>query len=283
MRFDPATPLAVFLGPSLAPDEARSCLPANYYPPVRLGDVYRLLACGVHRIAIIDGVFHQSTPVWQRELLAAIDEGIEVVGGASMGALRAAELAHELVPDDSPLLQTVLHGSESSSEILRQYADELDEWVRVADAMDLTIAFKPHRGSTVSRPDEAVWIIDVLGRPNRLRICYDYSHFDLRDMTLAGTVQEALPFLAHVAVKDVIGTENGPRFVLPGEGGRIDYPQLLRLLHAGAYRGDVCCEVSAQVWSQDAYDPASAMKTCYANLSGAFENAGISRLTTKHS
>lgn len=94
MRFDPATPLAVFLGPSLAPDEARSCLPANYYPPVRLGDVYRLLACGVHRIAIIDGVFHQSTPVWQRELLAAIDEGIEVVGGASMGALRAAELAH---------------------------------------------------------------------------------------------------------------------------------------------------------------------------------------------
>jgi len=94
MRFDPATPTAVFLGPSLAPAEARQLLPANYYPPVRLGDVYRLLASGVHRIAIIDGVFHQSTPVWQRELLAAIDEGIEVVGGASMGALRAAELAH---------------------------------------------------------------------------------------------------------------------------------------------------------------------------------------------
>lgn len=93
MRFDPATPLAVFLGPSLAHEEARARLCANYYPPVRMGDVYRLLATGVRRIAIIDGVFHHSTPVWQRELLAALDEGIEVVGGASMGALRAAELA----------------------------------------------------------------------------------------------------------------------------------------------------------------------------------------------
>lgn len=93
MRFDPALPVAVFLGPSLAQDEARALLPANYYPPVRMGDVYRLLASGVETIAIIDGVFHQTTPVWQREILCALEEGIRVVGGASMGALRAAELA----------------------------------------------------------------------------------------------------------------------------------------------------------------------------------------------
>jgi hypothetical protein len=58
-----------------------------------MGDIYRLLATGVETIAIIDGVFHQSTPVWQREILTALSEGIRVVGGASMGALRAAELA----------------------------------------------------------------------------------------------------------------------------------------------------------------------------------------------
>ncbi|MEQ8494268.1 MAG: TfuA-like protein, partial [Gammaproteobacteria bacterium] len=93
MRYDPALPLAVFLGPSLAPATAHALLPANYYPPVRMGDIYRLLASGVETIAIIDGVFHQSTPVWQREILAALEAGIRVVGGASMGALRAAELA----------------------------------------------------------------------------------------------------------------------------------------------------------------------------------------------
>ena len=75
MRYDPNVPRAVFLGPSFAPAAAAALLPANYYPPVRMGDVYRLLACGVETIVIIDGVFHQSTPVWQREILAALEAG----------------------------------------------------------------------------------------------------------------------------------------------------------------------------------------------------------------
>lgn len=92
MKYDPRTPIAVFLGPSLAKHKAERVLQANYYPPVRMGDVYRLMATGVQTIVIIDGVFHNTTPVWQRELVAAIDKGITVVGASSMGALRAAEL-----------------------------------------------------------------------------------------------------------------------------------------------------------------------------------------------
>lgn len=93
MRYDPAFPDAVFLGPSLPLKDARRLLPANYFPPVRMGDIYRLLATGVKRICIIDGVFHATTPVWQREILAALQAGIQVIGSASMGALRALELA----------------------------------------------------------------------------------------------------------------------------------------------------------------------------------------------
>lgn len=93
MTIDPSSSVAVFLGPSLPLTEARSRLAANYFPPIRMGDIYRLLATGIETIAIIDGVFHQSAPVWQREILSALEEGIRVVGGASMGALRAAELA----------------------------------------------------------------------------------------------------------------------------------------------------------------------------------------------
>lgn len=85
-------PIAVFLGPSLPRAEAESLLDADYYPPARHGDVYRLLASGVRLIVLIDGVFHDTPSVWQRELLAALDEGIAVIGAASMGALRAAEL-----------------------------------------------------------------------------------------------------------------------------------------------------------------------------------------------
>ena len=71
MTYEARIPIAVFLGPSLDLATARSVLPANYYPPVRMGDIYRLLATGVRLIVIIDGVFHASVPVWQREMLAA--------------------------------------------------------------------------------------------------------------------------------------------------------------------------------------------------------------------
>ncbi|WP_193222256.1 TfuA-like protein [Alkalilimnicola sp. S0819] len=93
MHYDPARPRAVFLGPSLPLSEAKALLPgANYYPPVRLGDVYRLMGSGVHTLVLIDGLFDAVTPVWQRELLEALERGIRVIGAASMGALRAAEL-----------------------------------------------------------------------------------------------------------------------------------------------------------------------------------------------
>lgn len=92
MRCDPALPVAVFLGPSLDLATARALLPANYYPPVRMGDIYRLVTSGVRLIVIIDGVFHATTPVWQREIVAAMRHGIAVVGASSMGALRAVEL-----------------------------------------------------------------------------------------------------------------------------------------------------------------------------------------------
>ena len=82
----------VFLGPSLPREEAAKLLDAEYRAPAQRGDVYACLGCGVRRILLIDGLFHGVPSVWQRELLAAIDEGIEVLGASSMGALRATEL-----------------------------------------------------------------------------------------------------------------------------------------------------------------------------------------------
>ena len=43
-------------------------------------------------IAIIDGVFHQNSAVGHKEILNAMNRGIEVYGASSMGALRASEL-----------------------------------------------------------------------------------------------------------------------------------------------------------------------------------------------
>lgn len=83
---------AIFLGPSLPHERAQVLLPrALLFGPAGQGDIYRLLALPLKRIILIDGVFHGRPAVWQRELLAAATTGIELVGAASMGALRAAE------------------------------------------------------------------------------------------------------------------------------------------------------------------------------------------------
>jgi hypothetical protein len=86
--------IAVFLGPSLPAREARRLLPdARVFPPARQGDVWRALARRPRAIALIDGVFESEPSVWHREILDALDAGVPVIGAASMGALRAAELA----------------------------------------------------------------------------------------------------------------------------------------------------------------------------------------------
>ena len=86
--FDPAP--IVYLGPSLPPATAAAVLDADYRPPVKRGD---LPVRYDGTIVIIDGEFHQSLAVSPKEILRLLDTGTKVIGAASMGALRAVELA----------------------------------------------------------------------------------------------------------------------------------------------------------------------------------------------
>ena len=83
----------VFTGPSLPPAEAADAFEARYLPPVAEGDVYRAVMEGASSVGIIDGFFENVPAVWHKEVLFALSRGIPVYGAASMGALRAAELA----------------------------------------------------------------------------------------------------------------------------------------------------------------------------------------------
>jgi len=85
--------LIVFLGPSLPEAEALALVPCRVLPPARQGDLWRALTLRPRAIALVDGVFEAQPSVWHHEVLAALDAGVAVFGGASMGALRAAELA----------------------------------------------------------------------------------------------------------------------------------------------------------------------------------------------
>jgi hypothetical protein len=84
--------IIIFLGPSLSHDKALDILNADYRPPIQRGDIINILSENPDIIGIIDGVFHQQPAVSHREILEALKKDITVVGGASMGALRASEL-----------------------------------------------------------------------------------------------------------------------------------------------------------------------------------------------
>jgi hypothetical protein len=80
----------LFAGPTLY----RVPTPPNMarYGPVALGSVFRAVEAGYSRIAIVDGYFGNVPAIWHKEILYALSQGIEVIGAASMGALRAADL-----------------------------------------------------------------------------------------------------------------------------------------------------------------------------------------------
>ncbi|HEV7322847.1 MAG TPA: TfuA-like protein [Ensifer sp.] len=83
----------VFVGPSL-PDAHR--LETNgilLRPPAVQGDILRAVEGGAAAIGLIDGNFENVAPVWHKEILYALTQGVRVFGAASMGALRAAECA----------------------------------------------------------------------------------------------------------------------------------------------------------------------------------------------
>lgn len=84
----------VYSGPTVPAARVREVVPgAVTHPPVRHGDLMRLGAGPGDTVLIIDGLWHQSAPVRHKEILALLADGVAVVGAASMGALRAAELA----------------------------------------------------------------------------------------------------------------------------------------------------------------------------------------------
>ncbi|MFD5508205.1 TfuA-like protein [Streptomyces sp. NPDC127051] len=81
-----------FVGPTLAAAE-RPEGSFTYLPPVRHGDLFALDLRPGDQVLVIDGVYQHFAPIRHKEILAVLALGVRVAGTASLGALRAAELA----------------------------------------------------------------------------------------------------------------------------------------------------------------------------------------------
>ncbi len=186
------------------------------------------------------------------------------------------QLARDLAGDKPPIVQTVLGGGNWDAK-KSLFRDRVGDWAELGQKHGIVTCIKPHRGGGMSQPSEAIWLIQQLDDSPWLRMVYDYSHYAFRDIDLVESVRAALPFTAHVAVKDAVQQNGKVRFELPGTAGTIDFVTLLKELNAGGYRGDISCEVSGMVSGKPGYQPIPAAETCYKNLAAAFKSAGVSR------
>lgn len=87
---DWSTDVIVMSGPTLPPD----CLPAGvtHHPPATAGDFWRLAQGTPCSVVLIDGQFETMPSPWHAEMVHAMARGFRLIGAASLGALRAAEL-----------------------------------------------------------------------------------------------------------------------------------------------------------------------------------------------
>ncbi|MGD9779029.1 TfuA-related McrA-glycine thioamidation protein [Methanomethylovorans sp.] len=125
--------IVVFTGTSISHKEAKTLLDATYMPPISRGDIDDVLRKGYSIIGIIDGIFFNRAAVAHKEILQALEAGVKVVGGGSMGALRASELD--------------VHGMIGVGRIYEWYRDGVIE-----DDDEVAVATNPETFEPVSVP-----------------------------------------------------------------------------------------------------------------------------------
>ncbi len=189
---------------------------------------------------------------------------------------RAIELGADLVPGKPPIVETTLGRSpEEWDAVKSQFVDEIGEWVRVADAGDTVVCFKPHVGNAVNNVERSLWLVAQVDSPY-FRCTFDYSHLWLAGYDLMESLDALLPICPYIHVKDAARTSGGHRFLLPGDA-ETDYVAMFRKLRQTGYGGFVNVEVSAQLHKSDDFHPIDAAMTCYDRMEAAFESAGLQR------
>lgn len=189
---------------------------------------------------------------------------------------RATGLAHDLSPDQPPIVQSIVAGKTDQWDQTKQrLVDQLSDWEEVGRTSQTVICFKPHAAHVVHTPERALWVHQQINSP-WLKVVYDYSHFSLEGLSLSQSLKQLLPITAYIQIKDSRGTPAKHEYLLPGDG-TTDYAELLSILKEACYGGFVNVEVSSHIHRQPGYDPVATAKLCYRRIAPMFNDLGIRR------
>jgi len=105
-------------------------------PPVQQGDLLRLRGSLPDVLGIVDGFFFQVPSILHKEILWAMEQGVRVLGAASLGALRAAELDVFGMEGVGAIYRMYKQGLiEADDEVAVLHADGLDGYRPLSDAL----------------------------------------------------------------------------------------------------------------------------------------------------
>jgi len=164
----------IFLGPTLNRAIAAKICNADFRPPAAMGDVTRAACEGPETIVLIDGVFEDRPAVWHKEILWALSKGIAVIGAASMGALRAAELQDHGMLGHGKIYQAYASGElQDDDEVAVVHGPAETGFMPLTDAMvDIREAIGHAEIEGVLTAEEAVAAIG----------CAKAHHFKVRNL-----------------------------------------------------------------------------------------------------
>jgi len=152
----------IFTGPTLAPKDARAILEADYRPPATRGDVYRAALGAPTAIGIIDGCFEHMPSVWHKEILWAMARGVHVFGAASMGALRAAELASYGMHGVGHVFEAFRDGRlEDDDEVAIEYGPPEAHHLWTEAMVNMRVTFEAAAGADIIVHDTAASLIAI--------------------------------------------------------------------------------------------------------------------------
>lgn len=176
--------------------------------------------------------------------------------------LRALDLCERLGID---IMNTAIGGHYSEQEDEAGFMANINQLASYAADRDITIAIEIH-GDITGTGQKAVPVIQKINCSN-VRINYDTANCEFWGGAEAeDDLPYAMPYLAHVHLKDTVGGYRNWNFPAIGKG-HVNFKKLLRMFKRGGYTGPFTVEIEFQgePWPSLA-DVNKAMKQSYKHL-----------------
>jgi sugar phosphate isomerase/epimerase len=165
------------------------------------------------------------------------------------------------------IMNTAIGGHYSEDEDKGAFMDHIHDLADYAAGRGITLALEVH-GDIMGSGQLSVPLIKEINRDN-VRINYDTANcIFYGNAEPIDDLRVAIPYMAHIHLKDKIGGQGEWNFPAPGEG-RLEFSTILKILEEEGYDGPTSVEVE---FSGEPWPPLEevnrAMKSAYDHLKG---------------